>query len=155
MRKTFLLILASMLALGFLTGFLFGRHAGKEDQLQAQRLKSLNELRADLKESEQAQLLSLVDGSYNLRSVDEGGLFQKKIAYYLEGAISNGAAVSAIANIHLKVTFLSKAGLTVGQSDVVLNEIIQPNRELNFKQKVNWPSDVEKYSVNIVAVDSR
>ena len=75
----------------FVSGFFVRFHSGSVDQT-LQRRKSLNELRLEMQEAERLQLLTLVNGTYNLRSKDEGGLFRSKIGHYLEGAISNSAA---------------------------------------------------------------
>jgi hypothetical protein len=140
-----------MLAVGFLLGNIIGKDSGYQAQAALQRLKSMNELRADLKQAESNNILDLLNVSAEVKQVDEGGLFKTKIVTYLHGKLTNSAAVATAKDIKLKIEFLSKTGAVVGADELAVYEFIQPNHEHTWKQKIAWPDAAQKYKLSLVA----
>lgn len=137
-------------AFGYLIGNLIGTSNGYRAQVQVQKSKSIAELRSELKEVESRTILNLLEGSSEVKRIDEGGLFKTKYVHYLHGKISNNAAVASVKDIKLRIDFFAKTDSKVSSDELVLYEFIQPNQQYSFKQKINWPSEATTYSLKII-----
>jgi len=138
------------LAAGFFFGNIIGKDNGYKAHAALQRSRSMTELRADLKETERAHILDLLDVTAEVKRVDEGGLFKTKFVTYLHAKITNSASVATVKDVKLRIDFFSKTDSPIGSNELTVYEFIPPNGEHSWKQKITWPADAERYKLILV-----
>lgn len=149
MKNIILIVLCT--AAGFVLGLLV---RSDNPGLQAAGLASprgIYELKEELKDAEEADIISLLNASAEVKTVDEGGLFNTKLVRYLHANIINGASVAVVKDVKLRIEFYSKTDSHIGSDEFTVYEFIQPNHEHSLKQKLNWPVDAQRYKVAIIS----
>lgn len=146
-------LVGGAILIGYLLGNMNGKTSGYQAHAEHQKRKSMSELKAELKEKEQRQILTLLEESAEIKRVDEGGLFRTKYIHYLYGKVANNAAVATVKNVRLQLEFFSKTEAKINSNELILYEFIQPNQIHSFKQKINWPNDAEKFRLTILGAE--
>jgi hypothetical protein len=132
-----------------LAGWAIGRSSGVAAQAEVQKNKSMDELKLELKSIETSNILRMLKTSAEVKQVDEGGLFSKKIVTYLHAEVTNTAAVATATDVKLTIDFLSKADAEVGRDEVMISDFILPYHTHRVKRKINWPAEAARYRLSV------
>ncbi len=135
-------------------GFLAGKNIGFEDGFQSaemmQRLRSIDEIKMELKGREQDNITHYLDGKAGVENVDEGSLFKIKYVQYFSGNLTNSATLATAKDIKLNVDFYSKTGSKIGNQEIMLYEFIDPGRTVEFKERIDIPENVDDFKFQII-----
>jgi hypothetical protein len=147
MKTSFKIILAVTISgiLFIIIGFLVGRNVGNQEIIDSPP----SYLRNLLKHKEIEQIISQLEINSELIKVDEGGLFSTKYVNYIKGYIKNNSNVAKAKDLKLDVTFFSKTGTSIGETELTIYEYVNPLSSLDFKEKVNVPENTDKFSCTI------
>jgi hypothetical protein len=149
LKYTLIFIVAGAIC-GFI-GYGLGIDEGYRQHEQTQKIMGMDQLRKLLKENEEQHILELVRASAEINKKDEGGLFSTKYIHYINCKILNAASVATVKDVKVRIDFFSKTDALINSDEISIYEFIRPNREYTLKQKIKWPGEADKFSVNVVS----
>lgn len=131
-----------------LIGLFVGFSLGFEDINDVSRL----ELQEVLREKEINQIRFLTECTSKINHKDEGGFFSVKYVNYLTGTIKNNANLAKAKDVKLAVVYYSKTKSKIGSEEITIYDWIQPNSQLDFKEKVSVPDNCESFDCMVLSI---
>ena len=136
--------------IGFYSGKSVGYANGKRTTERLQNLKSIEDIRAELRAREAESITQFISGKAGVSQVDEGSFFETKIVQYFSGSLTNSAVMAIVKDVRLNVDFYSKTNTKIGNQEIVIYEYIKPGNTINFKEQINIPEKVEDFKFQII-----
>ncbi|MBL7103048.1 MAG: hypothetical protein ISS18_01865 [Bacteroidales bacterium] len=154
MKKVIVPILTGLIlgAIGFFIGQNIGYENGKQMTETLQQFRTVDEIKAELKQKEKERISSYLDSKAGIQNVDEGGLWKTKYVQYFSGSLTNSAVLSTAKDVKINVDFYSKTGSKIGNQEITIFEFVRPGKTINFKEKINIPDKVEDFKFQIIEV---
>jgi len=123
----------------------------------ANRPKTPEELKAELKQQEQMNPLQYLEANGTMKEnrvqTREEGLFHaaefSTDGYNIEGTIKNSATVARFKDVVLTIKFMSKTETVIEEKDYPFYEFYNPNSTTPFALKVYPPSAMEKFGLSV------
>ena len=67
----------------------------------------------------------------------------------VQGTISNSATLAAFKDIEIRITFSGKDGSVIEKDTKIINEVVRPNTNTDFKVKIKKPKGAMSVSLDI------
>ena len=152
MKKIIIPILTGIVlgAIGLFVGQRIGYENGRKSAEFIQKIRSIDEIKSELKGREQEDISSYLDGKAGIKNIDEGTLFKVKYVQYFNGSLTNTATLASAKDVKLDVEFFSKTGSKIGNQEIIIYEFIRPGRTIKFKEKIKVPDKVEDFKFQIL-----
>jgi len=131
-------------------GFSVGQTNGYASAEKIQSYRGVELIKSDLKQREIEMIATLLDGSAQIETRSEGGLFNKEKSRWLTGKIQNNALLAKAKDVKVIVKFLSKTNSEIGKAEFTIYEYIEPKDSQSFEKKVDVSEDVAEFSWNIL-----
>ena len=145
-------------AIGFFTGHEIGHENGLElgyqngfDSARVDfKSRSIDEIKSELRGREESEILSYLNGTANIKTVDEGSFFTTKNVQYLMGSLTSSATLAIVKDVKINIDFFSKTGAKIGAKEMTIYEFVQPGGKITFKEKINIPEKVVEFKFEIL-----
>ena len=141
-------------AIGFFIGEQFGVKRGSRLAEMVHKYRNIEEVKAELKDREQENIIPSLNGKAGIKKIDEGKFFKVKYVQYFAGTLTNSAVLATAKDVKLNVDYFSKTGSKIGSQEFTIYEFIRPGRSVEFKERINIPDNVEKFEFQIIEAKS-
>jgi hypothetical protein len=135
-------------------------HSGPMAPAEApEHIKTSEELRQELKQTEQNNPLTYVHGSGetlkpNQVETRKAGLFRdaeyEMQRYFLDGSVKNTASVATFKDEVIKVSYVSETNTVISDELLTVYRVLTPNGVADYEFKVNPPVDMKSFNVQLV-----
>lgn len=131
--------------------------SGNSSKFSAEREKTPEELRAELKTQEESNPLQyvIVDGKMkdSIVKTREEGWFHNaeygKDGSVINGVINNTASVAKFKDVILTVSYYSATNTEIKSEDHIFYEFYEPNSSKSFSVYVHAPAEMKSFGLNI------
>ena len=149
MKKIRLFILLGILT--FTVGYYIGYSKGGNDMYKSSSNLSAEHHRYELTKRENENIEKYLKGNAWIKKINEGTFFKKRYVKYITGTIKNDALIANAKDIKIKLTFLSKTKSEIGNTEIIIYEIIKPGESKKFKKRINITEDVSGFKWDIIS----
>lgn len=132
------------------TGLNLGYHTGFDSAKSDFKSRSIDEIKHELREREEVDILSYLQGNISIKTVDEGSFLTTKNVQYFMGSLASSATLAVAKDVKINIDFFSKTGSKIGNQEMTIYEFIQPGAKVSFKEKINVPEKVTEFKFEIL-----